>query len=88
MNDNTRELFKKLRKQSSLSQDNLAQILGYNCGQMVSNFERGVSAFPYKKIHEAINLLIKDDFQKFVVTNQFQEAIAQDEIKKFRDAKN
>lgn len=85
----TGKFFRKLREERGLSQDGLDTMLGYKSkGQYVSNFERGKSFFPFRKIHECINIFASDPYARYELTNEFEKLIAQDYVKRFRDAKD
>ena len=48
--------FKKAREESSISQWELAQLLGYSSPQMISNWERNLCNPPLKAVYKMIEL--------------------------------
>lgn len=48
---------KRLRQEAGLSQNALAEALGYSCGQFVSNWERDVAHPPKRALGELADLL-------------------------------
>lgn len=88
---NTGIYFRSLREEKGISQGVLGQELGYKYkagGQFISNFERGLSVFPYVQIHRAIDFLASDDFERFDITRRVEELLTKDMIEKFRGAKS
>lgn len=53
-------VIKAARTAKGLSQEELARLLGYDSGQFVSDWERGHSAIPMKKLAEVCTLLELD----------------------------
>jgi len=46
------KLLSGLRSKKALTQSELAKKLGFNSAQLISNIERGVQAFPVRRIKE------------------------------------
>lgn len=52
-----KELIKTKRKKEKMSQIDLANKLGYDSGQFISNWERGESMPPFNKVRKLCKLL-------------------------------
>lgn len=68
------DLIKFARKAKGLSQEDLGRHLGYDSGQFVSDWERGLSAIPMKKLADIAKHLDLDREQLFELLLDFSVA--------------
>lgn len=79
-------VIKEARKAKKLSQEELARLLGYDSGQFVSDWERGLSAIPMKKLADICKLLKLDLEQLFELLLQFSvERLSESMRNEFRE---
>jgi transcriptional regulator with XRE-family HTH domain len=73
---------KAARRAKGLSQEEFARSLGYDNGQFVSDWERGQSPIPMKKLAEISRILNMDRDQLFELLLQFSVDRLSDNMRK------
>lgn len=77
-------VFKKLRMASGLSQNEVAEALGYSTNQFISNWDRSISTPPYKAckilsklykvpLNEFVDILDEVKLKQFIERNKSQK---------------
>jgi len=62
---------KRARKSKGLSQEELAHLLGYDSGQFISDWERGFSAVPMKRLADVSKILSIEKEELFEMLLEF-----------------
>lgn len=79
---------KKTRMAKGLSQSELAQILGYTSPQFISDWERGVSSPPVKRLHDLAHVLgVKVDLLFNLLVTLATEQLITNLSKEFKEIK-
>jgi transcriptional regulator with XRE-family HTH domain len=82
------EYIKKTRLAQGYSQSELANILGYTSPQFISDWERGVSSPPVKRLHEIAEVLdVKVDLLFNLLVTLATEQLVNNLSKEFKQVK-
>ena len=72
--------FKRMRKQSGLSQLEVSKRLGYGSAQFISNWERGLAAPPLEKLGALVKMYGVNPEEVFQFIMSYQEKLLRREL--------